>query len=226
MNRRNGAIFIVFAALVAGAALVVYAEQDPSPPAGAGGGGTTEAAKDKTAPEPLKEDSLPPTNPPAREQTPPASAGGKDVIYDPSTLPNPVQRMLGEIGHAAQSGDIERMRSVLETNELKPMVASAHVDDPIAHWKKDSADGDGRDVLAAMLNILSAGGVLAGKDKSQMYVWPYFAEMDLKTLTPAQEVELYRAVPPDVAVAMKKSGKYNYYRLGISPAGVWHYFLQ
>ena len=226
MYRRNGAIFIIFAALVAGAALVVYAQQDPSPPSGASAGGTPEAAKEKTAPEPLKEDSVPATNRPAPAQTPPASAGGKGVIYDPTTLPDPVQRMLGEIGNAAQSGDIERMRSVLETNELKPMVASAHVDDPIAHWKKDSADGDGRDVLAAMLNILSAGGVLAGKDKIQIYVWPYFAEMDLKTLTPAQEVEFYRAVPPDVGVAMKKSGKYNYYRLGISPAGVWHYFLQ
>jgi hypothetical protein len=25
---------------------------------------------------------------------------------------------------------------------------------------------------------------------------------------------------------MKKSGKYSYYRLGIAPNGVWHYFLQ
>lgn len=225
MNRRNGTIFLVFAALVAGATLVVYAQHDQPPAAGAEGTRTTDAAKDKAAPESLKEDSLA-TELPAPAQTPPATAGGKDVIYDPTTLPDPVQRMLGEIGNAAQSGDVERMRSVLETNELKPMVASNHVDDPIAHWKKDSAGGDGRDVLAAMLNILSAGGVLSGKDKSQMYIWPYFAEMDLKSLTPAQEVELYRAVPPDIAVKMKDSGKYSYYRLGISPSGVWHYFLQ
>ena len=30
----------------------------------------------------------------------------------------------------------------------------------------------------------------------------------------------------ELAAAMKKSGKYGYYRLGIAPNGVWHYFLQ
>jgi hypothetical protein len=25
---------------------------------------------------------------------------------------------------------------------------------------------------------------------------------------------------------MKRSGKYSYYRLGISPKGVWQYFIQ
>jgi hypothetical protein len=25
---------------------------------------------------------------------------------------------------------------------------------------------------------------------------------------------------------MKKAGKYRYYRLGISPTGVWQYFIQ
>jgi len=50
--------------------------------------------------------------------------------------------------------------------------------------------------------------------------------MDLTKLTPAQEVEFYRVVPPELAAAMKKSGKYSYYRLGISPTGVWHYFIQ
>jgi hypothetical protein len=25
---------------------------------------------------------------------------------------------------------------------------------------------------------------------------------------------------------MKKAGKYSYYRLGISPTGVWQYFMQ
>ncbi|MBE3098629.1 MAG: hypothetical protein IMZ44_16050 [Planctomycetes bacterium] len=225
MNRRNGIVFVVFAALVAGAAWVVYAQHEtPSSPNASSAGGS-ESAKQKSAPEPLKEDSLA-TQLPAQGQVGPPPAGGENVIYDLSKLPQPVQRMLNEIGNAAQSGDIERMRGVLQISEIKPMVAEDHVDDPVAHWKKDSAGGDGRDVLAAMLNILSAGGVITGKDKSQMYVWPYFAEMDLKKLTPAQEVELYRAVPPELAVKMKQSGKYTYYRLGISPDGVWHYFLQ
>ena len=225
MNRRNGTFYLVFAALVAGAAWVVYAQQEKPPSPDASSLGSSESAKQRSAPEPLKEDSLA-TQLPSSGQAGPAPAGGENVIYDLTKLPQPVQRMLNEIGNAAQGGDIERMRGVLQISEIKPMVAEDHVDDPIAHWRKDSAGGDGRDVLAAMLNILSAGGVLTGKDKSQMYVWPYFAEMDLKALTPAQEVELYRAVPPEQAVKMKQSGKYTYYRLGISPDGVWHYFLQ
>jgi hypothetical protein len=118
------------------------------------------------------------------------------------------------------------MRPVFESNELKPMVTTSFVDDPIAFWKKNSADGKGRDVLAAMLNVLSTGYVRIGQGKDEIYVWPYFAETDLASLTPPQEVELYRIVPPALALPMKTSGKYSYYRLGVSPTGVWQYFLQ
>jgi hypothetical protein len=149
-----------------------------------------------------------------------------EVLYDLGALPDPVKRMLEQIIEAAQSGEIETMRPVLESNELKPMVAAAYVDDPIGHWKKESADGTGRDVLAAMLNVLSSGFVRAGKGDDEMYVWPYFAEADLVELTPPEEVELFRLVPAAEAIAMKKSSKYTYWRLGISPGGVWHYFLK
>jgi hypothetical protein len=148
------------------------------------------------------------------------------VLYDFNALPDPVKRMLTSIAGAAESGNIEAMRTVFESNELKPMVTTSFVDDPIAFWKKASADGTGRDVLAAMLNVLSSGYVRMGKGKDEIFVWPYFAETDVAKLTPAQEVELYRIVPPELALAMKTSGKYSYYRLGVSPTGVWQYFLQ
>ena len=160
-------------------------------------------------------------------KSPPAgTAGTPTVLYDFNALPDPVKRMLEQIATAAQSGEIETMRPVFESNELKPMVAAAYVDDPIAFWKKESADGTGRDVLAAMLDVMSSGYVRVGKGQDEMYVWPYFAETDLAKLTPSQEVELYRIVAPALAVPMKKAGKYSYYRLGISPNGVWHYFIQ
>ncbi len=155
----------------------------------------------------------------AREQT-------SKVLYDFNALPDPVKRMLQQIAVAAESGEIETMRPVFESNELKPMVATEYVEDPVAFWKKASADGTGRDVLAAMLNVAASGYVRVGQGQDEMFVWPYFAETDLAKLTPAQEVELYRIVPPAQALAMKKAGKYTYYRLGISPNGVWHYFLQ
>ena len=149
-----------------------------------------------------------------------------EVQYDFTALPAPVQLMAERIADAAQSGEIETMRPVFESNELKPMVAGDYVEDPIAFWKKQSADGSGRDVLAAMLNALASGYVKVGSGLDEMYVWPYFAKTDLTKLTPQQEVELYRIVPAGEAEAMKKSGKYTGYSLGISASGVWHYFLR
>jgi hypothetical protein len=175
-----------------------------------------------TAPEPLP---APPV-PLPEQRANPAPAGAQNVLYDLSQLPLPVHKMLEAIVVAAQSGDIEQLRPVLESNELKPMVAAAAVDDPIAFWKKASADGAGREVLAALLNVLSTGFVLVKEGKEEMYVWPYFAETDLATLTPSQAVDLYRMLPAAQAVPMQRSGKYSYYRVGIAADGVWHYFLQ
>lgn len=207
MNRRKTLAMIALAALVAGAAVIVYGQE----------GGLVPPAR-------AEADRLP--DPPGKAKTAGTQSGGPNVLYDATTLPEPVQRILREIILAAQTGDIEAMRPVLESNELKPMVAAAHVDDPIAYWKEQSADGSGHDILAAMLDMLSSGFVLTGKEHDAMYVWPYFAEADLSKLTPAQEVELYRVVPPRRVKAMKKRGKYTYYRLGVSPSGVWHYFIQ
>jgi hypothetical protein len=201
MNRWRRFVMIGLAALVTGAAALVYVQHgtEKIPERQAAGIETATIATKDRGPQPL---------------------------YDFNALPDPVKRTLERIADAAQSGEIENMRAVLESNELKPMVAAAHVDDPIAFWKKESADGSGRDVLAAMLDVMSSGYVRTGQGQDEMYVWPYFAETGLSALTPSQEVELYRVVPPERAVAMKKSGKYNYYRLGIAPDGVWHYFLQ
>jgi hypothetical protein len=200
MNRRN-AVMIALGALVAGAAALVYALNDGGDsPRGTPGGAAMAAAESKSQ--------------------------AAEASYDFSSLPEPVRRMLQHIAEAAQSGQIENMRPVLESNELKPMVAAGYVEDPISFWKKESADGSGRDVLAAMLNVMSSGFVRVGQGKDEIYVWPYFAEADLSKLTPSQEVELYRVVSPSLAVPMKKEGKYSYYRLGISPNGVWHYFIQ
>jgi hypothetical protein len=200
MTRRN-AIMIALGALVAGAAALVYAQNEAGDlPRGMAGGAALAAGK--------------------------ATGQASAPLYDFAALPDPVKRMLEQIATAAQSGEIETILPVFESNELKPMITEAYVADPIAFWKEESADGSGRDVLAAMLDVMSSGFVKVGQGQDEMYVWPYFAETDLAKLTPAQEVELYRVVPPALAVPMKKVGKYTYYRLGIAPDGVWHYFMR
>ncbi len=215
MNR-NSLVMIALGALVAGALVLVYAARDePKPSEAAQAGAATSAI-------------AAPGGDVAETGAAPAAPSGEahKVLYDFNALPAPVKRMLQQIADAAQSGEIEKMRPVFESNELKPMVTTVYVNDPIAFWKKASADGTGRDVLAAMLNIMTSGFVRKGQGNEEIFVWPYFAETDLAKLTPAQEVELYRIVSPDAALQMKKAGKYSYYRLGISPSGVWQYFMQ
>ena len=97
-----------------------------------------------------------------------------------------------------------------ELNELKPDLGAEPAGDPVAYWKKVSGDGEGREVLAVLSQILEAGYVVLplGRDleNNRIYIWPYFAEVPLGKLTPAQEVELLRLVPPAAAREMKGTG--------------------
>src|SRR4030065_2500099 len=114
MDRRRSFVMIAFAALLAGAAALVSAQNeiDNSPLAAADQMVTTATAAPGQAPK---------------------------VLYDFNALPDPVKRMLEQVVVAAESGEIETMRPVLESNELKPMVAAAHVEDPLEFWKKACA---------------------------------------------------------------------------------------
>jgi hypothetical protein len=242
---RKISIIAALAALVAVTLLIVYARwgeqtsraalqadsQEITSAAGTDApeqSAASEASKPEAAPVPKPEGEIPKSQgenpvPPAPEQPAP---GTPEVIYDFNRLPDEIRDTLQSIVVAAQSGDIDNMLPVLQENELPPMLSSTAVSDPIAFWKKNSADGQGRDILAAMINVFSAGFIRKGVGKDVMYVWPYFAEMDLTKLTPAQEVDFYRVVPPPLGAEMKKSGKYSYYRAGIGADGVWHYFLK
>jgi len=235
---RTKIVMAALAALVAGTIIVVYAQWgDNKSPAlaqtdsqGIAQGAEVEMPKAATGSEAPKSQQPPADKPEseALKQAEPESAapGSPEVIHDFNRLPDPIRDTLQSIVVAAQSGNIDDMLPVLEENELPPMLSATAVSDPIAFWKKASADGKGQDILAAMLNVFSSGFLRKGEGKEAMYIWPYFAEMDLTKLTPAQEVDFYRVLPPPQGVEMKKSGKYTYYRAGIGADGVWHYFLQ
>ncbi len=221
MKARRFFYLMAVAALVTGAAFIVHAYRGEI-----GESAQIPVQAAEPAPAPESGTLAPKQDPAASEAEKPESATLIPAQYDLTALPDPVRRMLESMVVAAQSGDIETMRPVLESNELKPMVSAGAVDDPIAYWKRVSADGEGREILAAMLNVLSSGYVRVREGREEMFVWPYFAEADLRQLAPAQEVDLYRMMPPRAAATMKRSGRYDYFRIGIAPDGVWHYFLQ
>jgi hypothetical protein len=236
---RTKIVMAAFAALVAGTIIVVYAQRvdDAAVVAEANSQEVAQGAEvekpESAAGSEAPKSQQPPAPAPAPESEAPKQAapgepapGQPEIIYDFNRLPDPIRDTLQSIVVAAQSGNIDDMLPVLEENELPPMLSATAVGDPIAFWKKESADGKGQDILASMLNVFSSGFLRKGEGKEAMYIWPYFAEMDLTKLTPAQEVDFYRIVPPPQGVEMKKSGKYTYYRAGIGADGVWHYFLK
>jgi hypothetical protein len=139
-----------------------------------------------------------------------------------------VDEMRQAILSAALSGQIEELRVPLDWNEMKPDVTPDAKDDPIAYWKKISGDGEGREVLAALANMLQMrpAAVPLGKDPENnlIYVWPYLAEAKLEALSPAEQVDLLRLVSPDAAKTMRETKKWTWWRLVIGADGTWHSF--
>jgi hypothetical protein len=162
------------------------------------------------------------------DTTPGASDSSKpvEVIYDISKAPEPVRRMREQIVEAAASGDLERLRPLMGSGTDRTQVTVGEpTDDPISTLKDLSGDPDGDEILAIMLDIISTGFVHVGQGTpEEMYVWPYFAEKDLKALTPPERVELLRIVTAGDLSDMQEFGGYNFYRLGISPDGKWKFF--
>jgi len=143
-------------------------------------------------------------------------------------LPGNVEEMRDYILAAAQAGDITELKTAIEWNELKPDFGDEAKDDPIAYWKKISADGEGRETLAAIANILALppARLAIGKDPENniVYVWPYLAERPLGELGAAEQVDLYRLVPPAAAKSMQEKKKWAWWRLAIGADGTWYTF--
>lgn len=143
-------------------------------------------------------------------------------------LPPAAEDMRQAIETAIHSGDIEELKVAYDLGELKADISDQPVSDPVAYWKAQSADGQGREILAVLGNLLAVGAaeVTRGKDpeNNAVYVWPYLAEIPLDRLTPAQQVDLLRLVPAAEAKAMITRKTWTWWRLTIGADGLWHAF--
>lgn len=157
-----------------------------------------------------------------------AKATKLNMSRDLSSLPANVTEMRDHILSAVISGKIEDLKLAIEWNEITPNFGDKAGDDAIAYFKGVSSDGEGREILAIIANLLDApyASVPLGPDieNNLIYVWPYFAEVPLKQLSPAQQVGLMRLVPAADFKAMMATGKYTGYRLSIAADGTWHEF--
>ena len=152
------------------------------------------------------------------------SAAAPEIITDLSRLPAPVARTRDRILAAARSGDLQQLAAL--TNEMMPIFSFTDERDPVAFWKANYPDSEGIEVLSILNMNLEAGVERVDQGTPQdMYVWPYFVRMSLKSLTPQQKVELFRIVTGADYKDMMAFGVYAFYRLGIGPDGSWHFFV-
>jgi hypothetical protein len=150
-----------------------------------------------------------------------------EVQYDLSKLPEPVRRTHDLLLEACKSGDVEKLRPLIATGENGTQLSFGGVDgDPIAYLKNLSADKEGREILAILEEVLTAGYVhMDPGSPNEMYVWPYFFAVPLDRLTPAQRVELFKIVTANEYEDMVTYGSYIFYRAGITPDGRWSFFV-
>ena len=107
-----------------------------------------------------------------------------------------------------------------------PVFSFAEDRDPVAFWRANYPDSDGVEALAIMLNVLEAPFVHVDVGTPQeIFLWPYFARMPLKALTPQQRAELFRIITGADYKDMVEFGVYSFYRLGIAPDGTWQFFV-
>jgi hypothetical protein len=163
----------------------------------------------------------------ARKAEPAPAASVVRLEHDPARLPEKVREMRDAILAAARSGDIEALRTPLEWNELKPEIGGSQGADPVAVWRKASGDGEGREILAVLIDVLEAPyAVVDAGGKDARFVWPGYAEVALSSLSPADEVGLYRLLRPAEANAMRDAGRWTWWRLVIGADGTWHSFVK
>jgi hypothetical protein len=173
--------------------------------------GTPDAPTDPAA--------TPPEQPAANEPLP-------TIEYDVEKLPAPVKRLRQQIMDAALTGDIEKLKPIIDANGEPPQFGFTEADDPLEYLKSQSGDPEGREILAILLEVLQAGYVHVDVGSTEeMYIWPYFARYPLNRLSGPQMVELFKIITAGDYEDMKADGNYLFYRAGITPAGVWKYFV-
>jgi hypothetical protein len=149
-----------------------------------------------------------------------------EVITNPARLPPAVARTRERILAAARSGELLKLFAVMKEAPTLPVFSFSEDSDPVSFWKTNYPDSDGVEALSILANVLETAFVHVDVGTPQeIYLWPYFAHIPLKALTPQQRVELFRIVTGADYKDMVEFGVYSFYRIGIAPDGTWQFFV-
>jgi hypothetical protein len=143
-------------------------------------------------------------------------------------LPPHVADLRDVILTAARSGKIDELKAAFDVSGAVPDLGISPRSDPIKALKDRSADPDGRDTLAALVQILEMppAALPLGNDleNNMVYVWPYLASRTLDKLSPSEQVDLYRLVSPAEAAEMRAKKRWLWWQLAIAADGTWMLF--
>ena len=177
----------------------------------------------------LGQEASPPASEAPKPETPkpeaPSAEKTPDVMYGEEGLPDKVKALRRRIIEATKTGDVEKLRPVIESNETPPSFPGGGNSDPIATLKVTAGDQKGVESLAILQETLEAGYVHVDAGTPQeMFIWPYFARYPLTKLSDQQLVELFRLITAGDFQDMQDKGVYSFYRVGIGPDGTLHFF--
>jgi hypothetical protein len=157
-----------------------------------------------------------------------------EISRDLDALPEQVRRMRALILDAVRSGDSEALRRPIEWNEVPPSFGKgaprgarspAMASELIRLFRERSGDGAGRETMGQILNLLAVGYARTNPGtRQEMFLWPYFAALDPRLLSPEQEVDAFRVLHAEALREWREKGRYPGWRLGIGPDGTWHFF--
>lgn len=152
--------------------------------------------------------------------------GVPEILHDLSKLPEPVRKIREQILTAARTGDLQKVAAIMKAAPVVPVFSFGGDQDPAEFWKTAFQDSDGVEALAILIEVLESPFVQTDKGTAQeMFVWPYFHAMPLDKITPEQKVDLFKLVTAADWKEMQNFGAYNFYRVGISSDGTWHFFV-
>jgi hypothetical protein len=149
-----------------------------------------------------------------------------EVITNTARLPPAVARTRERILAAARSGELLKLFAVMKEAPTLPVFSFSEDNDPVTFWKANYPDSEGVEALSILINVLETAFVHVDVGTPQeIYLWPYFARIPLKSLTPQQRVELFRIITGADYKDMVEFGVYSFYRIGIAPDGSWQFFV-
>jgi hypothetical protein len=156
---------------------------------------------------------------------PPGTQGNApEIIADLSLLPPAVARSRDRILAAARSGNLQGLAAIVQADETTFSWSDER--DAAGFWRASYPDSEGLEALSILTTILEAPFVRVDRGTQQeVYLWPYFARVPLKILSREQKVALFKIVTGGDYKDMLAFGTYSFFRVGISPDGIWQFFV-